>query len=226
MFGPGRQGREVRSRRSRCTACRVTHVLLPARLLLRRADEAAVIGGKGRAPLNHSSVRCLPGRDFHTQAWTSFQNATRGNATAAEDRYGMNAIHYRQQEQSLAIASGDAREGVKDTTGHASASRGSRSRDARAGDSRSGQARLLVSRRAASPCIKARLASVAVAVSPSAAGDLICGFRARAGGGRQGLVAVSATPATSPVGFKCGRGARHPSVGHTGKAGAYRARWP
>lgn len=44
VFGPGRKGREVRPRRSRCTACRVTHVLLPARLLLRRADEAPVIG--------------------------------------------------------------------------------------------------------------------------------------------------------------------------------------
>ena len=37
VFGPGRQGRAVRPRRSRCTACGVTHVLLPARLLLRRA---------------------------------------------------------------------------------------------------------------------------------------------------------------------------------------------
>jgi hypothetical protein len=44
VFGPGRVGREVRPRRSRCTACRVTHVLLPARLLLRRMDEAPVIG--------------------------------------------------------------------------------------------------------------------------------------------------------------------------------------
>lgn len=44
VFGPGRKGREIRPRRSRCTACRVTHVLLPARLLLRRADEAPVIG--------------------------------------------------------------------------------------------------------------------------------------------------------------------------------------
>ena len=44
VFGPGRKGREIRPRRSRCTACRVTHVLLPARLLLRRMDEALVIG--------------------------------------------------------------------------------------------------------------------------------------------------------------------------------------
>jgi hypothetical protein len=44
VFGPGRRGRVVRPRRSRCMACRVTHMLLPARLLLRRADEAPVIG--------------------------------------------------------------------------------------------------------------------------------------------------------------------------------------
>ena len=44
VFGPARQGRAVRPRRSRCTACGVTHVLLPARLLLRRPDEAPVIG--------------------------------------------------------------------------------------------------------------------------------------------------------------------------------------
>jgi len=45
VFGPGRQTRrEVRPRRSRCTACRVTHMLLPAAMLARRADEARVIG--------------------------------------------------------------------------------------------------------------------------------------------------------------------------------------
>ena len=45
VFGPGRRTRQVvRPRRSRCTACRVTHMLLPARLLLRRMDEAAVAG--------------------------------------------------------------------------------------------------------------------------------------------------------------------------------------
>jgi hypothetical protein len=45
VFGPGRRARQVvRPRRSRCTACRVTHMLLPARLLLRRMDEAAVAG--------------------------------------------------------------------------------------------------------------------------------------------------------------------------------------
>jgi hypothetical protein len=34
----------VRPRRSRCTACGVTHVLLPVMLLVRRADMAVVIG--------------------------------------------------------------------------------------------------------------------------------------------------------------------------------------
>ena len=44
IFGRGRAGRMVRPRRSRCTGCKVTHVLLPADLLVRRADDAAVIG--------------------------------------------------------------------------------------------------------------------------------------------------------------------------------------
>jgi len=44
VFGPGRKPFRVRPRRSRCRSCGATHVLLPARLLLRRADEAAVIG--------------------------------------------------------------------------------------------------------------------------------------------------------------------------------------
>lgn len=44
VLGAGRKPFRVRPRRSRCRSCRVTHVLLPARLLLRRADEAAVIG--------------------------------------------------------------------------------------------------------------------------------------------------------------------------------------
>ena len=44
VSGPARHGRRVRPRRSRCTACRATHVLLPARLLARRPYEAAVIG--------------------------------------------------------------------------------------------------------------------------------------------------------------------------------------
>jgi hypothetical protein len=44
VFGLGRRGWPVRPRRSRCTGCGVTHVLLPAGLLARRPDEAQVIG--------------------------------------------------------------------------------------------------------------------------------------------------------------------------------------
>lgn len=44
VFGPGRVARSVRSRRSRCTGCGATHVLLPADLLARRGDDVAVIG--------------------------------------------------------------------------------------------------------------------------------------------------------------------------------------
>ena len=44
VFGPGRRGRPVRPRRSRCSGCRVTHVLLPVSVLARRPDEAGVVG--------------------------------------------------------------------------------------------------------------------------------------------------------------------------------------
>jgi hypothetical protein len=44
VFGPGRRGRVVRPRRSRCAGCGAAHVLLPAGLLARRPDEAGVIG--------------------------------------------------------------------------------------------------------------------------------------------------------------------------------------
>jgi hypothetical protein len=49
FFGPGRSGRGARPRRSRprrsrCVSCLVRHVLLPARLLARRAGEAVVTG--------------------------------------------------------------------------------------------------------------------------------------------------------------------------------------
>ena len=45
VFRRGRRVRRVvRPRRSRCTACGVTHMLLPAVMLARRADEARVIG--------------------------------------------------------------------------------------------------------------------------------------------------------------------------------------
>jgi transposase-like protein len=42
--GRGRDRRRVRPRRSICRSCGVTHVLLPATMLLRRGDFAALIG--------------------------------------------------------------------------------------------------------------------------------------------------------------------------------------
>jgi len=44
VFMAGRLPVSVRPRRSRCSSCGVTHVLLPAWLLARRRDSAAVIG--------------------------------------------------------------------------------------------------------------------------------------------------------------------------------------
>jgi len=44
VFTAGRIPVAVRPRRARCGSCRVTHVLLPAWLLARRCDGAAVIG--------------------------------------------------------------------------------------------------------------------------------------------------------------------------------------
>jgi hypothetical protein len=44
VFRAGRVAVAVRPRRARCASCGVTHVLLPAWLLLRRCDSALVIG--------------------------------------------------------------------------------------------------------------------------------------------------------------------------------------
>lgn len=44
VFGEGILRWRVRPRRSRCTGCGVTHVLLPVNLLVRRRDEIGVIG--------------------------------------------------------------------------------------------------------------------------------------------------------------------------------------
>jgi hypothetical protein len=44
QVGRGRQRQRFRPRRSICRGCRVTHVLLPATMLLRRGDFAALIG--------------------------------------------------------------------------------------------------------------------------------------------------------------------------------------
>jgi transposase-like protein len=58
VFGPGRRKRRmVRPRRSRCTTCRVTHMLLPAVMLARRADEAQVIGAAVTAAARGSGHR-------------------------------------------------------------------------------------------------------------------------------------------------------------------------
>jgi transposase-like protein len=61
VFGPGRKGREVRPRRSRCAGCGKTHVLLAARLLLRRADEAGVIGAALAAAGRGAGYRRIAG---------------------------------------------------------------------------------------------------------------------------------------------------------------------
>ena len=44
VIGRGVRRVRVRPRRSRCRACRVTHVLLPATVLLRRGDLVGVVG--------------------------------------------------------------------------------------------------------------------------------------------------------------------------------------
>jgi hypothetical protein len=63
--GEGGIGWRLRPRRSRCTGCGITHVLLPVSCLLRRADSAAVIwaalAGKA-AGLGHRPVAQLLGR--------------------------------------------------------------------------------------------------------------------------------------------------------------------
>lgn len=43
-LGRGKAAQMVRPRRARCRSCRATHVLLPASMLLRRADGVMVIG--------------------------------------------------------------------------------------------------------------------------------------------------------------------------------------
>ncbi len=63
----------VRPRRSLCAGCSCTHVLLPALLLVRRADTAAVIGAALVAKANgagHRSIAVLLGRPVGTvRAW-------------------------------------------------------------------------------------------------------------------------------------------------------------
>ena len=49
-------------RRSRCTSCRATHVLLPVTVLARRADAVAVIGGALEAKAGGSGFRRIAAR--------------------------------------------------------------------------------------------------------------------------------------------------------------------
>ena len=56
-------------RRARCTGCRVTHVLLPVMLLVRRADTAAVIGAGLTAKatgVGHRLIAAVLGRPAET----------------------------------------------------------------------------------------------------------------------------------------------------------------
>ena len=62
-------GLRVAPRRSRCTGCRATHVLLPVSLLLRRADTAAVVGAALEAKAaggGHRRIAELLGRPAAT----------------------------------------------------------------------------------------------------------------------------------------------------------------
>jgi hypothetical protein len=59
----------IAPRRSRCTGCRVTHVLLPVLVLVRRADTAAVIGAALAAKavgLGHRRIAARLGRPAGT----------------------------------------------------------------------------------------------------------------------------------------------------------------
>jgi hypothetical protein len=51
----------VRPRRARCAGCRVTHVLLPVGLLLRRADTVAVVGAALQARAGGAGHRRIAG---------------------------------------------------------------------------------------------------------------------------------------------------------------------
>ncbi|MEU9891880.1 DUF6431 domain-containing protein [Sphaerisporangium sp. NPDC051011] len=71
----------LRPRRSRCRGCGVTHVLLPAHLLARRADEVAVIGralGRAAAGEGYRRIAVAVGRS----CWTvrSWVRRARGRA--------------------------------------------------------------------------------------------------------------------------------------------------
>ncbi len=79
---------EVTPRRSRCRSCRATHVLLPARLLSRRADSGAVIGRALEAKAagaGHRAAAGLLGRPESTvRGWL---RALARNAGAVRERF-------------------------------------------------------------------------------------------------------------------------------------------
>jgi predicted dehydrogenase len=60
VFGPARQGRRVRPRRSRCTACRVTHVPLPARLLIACILAAGLVLGVRNTLTSEAVMKFAP----------------------------------------------------------------------------------------------------------------------------------------------------------------------
>lgn len=78
----------VRPRRSRCRACRATHVLLPAQLLCRRADAGAVIGRaleESAAGAGHRKIAGLMGRPVSTvRGWL---RALARNAGRVRERF-------------------------------------------------------------------------------------------------------------------------------------------
>ncbi|MDL4813092.1 DUF6431 domain-containing protein [Actinomadura sp. OS1-43] len=65
LRGPGSQRVRVRPRRARCSGCGRSHVLLPVGLLVRRADQAVVIGAALEAKargLGHRQIAVALGR--------------------------------------------------------------------------------------------------------------------------------------------------------------------
>ncbi len=79
---------QVTPRRSRCRACRATHVLLPAQLLSRRADAGAVIGRALEAKAagrGHRAIAGLLGRPASTvRGWL---RALTRNAGRVRERF-------------------------------------------------------------------------------------------------------------------------------------------
>ena len=79
-------GVRVVPRRSRCTGCRATHVLLPVLLLVRRADTAAVIGAalaaKASSGGGHRRISCQPKRSATCSAYLITRSISGPGGTA------------------------------------------------------------------------------------------------------------------------------------------------